>query len=294
MLAQLVGCHRTAVALTALLLATACGGARVQQLEASLQGLRDEVDELKRGQAAARVQADELRNRIVMVEEKADSARVDRSRRDSAWIPKLPTVRVEPDDMGIPSDYSPVPRMAKAHADAAGTGTPVLDAAQRHAPPAIVVAAEPAPAPSGPAGDAPPQAAPAAAVADTPVSRYSQAKSLLDSGQLSVARTLFLQLRDAYPDHDLADNALYWIGESWYAESQWLKAAQAFVRVAKEYPRGNKVPDAMYKLAKSYERVGDLAGADDVLRQIARQFPGTTLAKRALEDLERRAPKAAP
>jgi tol-pal system protein YbgF len=278
---------------------TACGGAQVQQLETNLRTLRDEVDEIKRGQAAARVQADELRNRIVMVEEKADSARVDRSRRDSAWIPKLPTVRVDPQGAmaAVPPTHAPPaharPSQPQASDPESDDRSPVLDSTEQRTPPAIVMA-PPSPAvPSGPAWVQPPQAGPPAAAGDDAVSRYNHAKGLLDAGQLTVARTLFGQLRDAHPDHELADNALYWMGESWYAEAQWLKAAQAFVRVAKEYPRGNKVPDALYKLAKSYERVGDAQGAGDVLRQLARQFPGTPMAKRALDDLERRPSRAA-
>ncbi|MSQ82748.1 MAG: tol-pal system protein YbgF [Myxococcales bacterium] len=235
--------------------AGACSGARSQQVDGEVLALRDEVDELKRSQAAARVQFDELKSRLVMIEERADSARVDRARRDSGWIPKLPTVKVE--------------APAEAH---------------------DVEMAEPSPppTPSGPSSDLPPQTDADKPKADQAVALYTQAKALLDVEQVTAARGLFDKLLTAHPDHDLADNALYWIGESWYAQSQWLKAAHSFVRVAKEYPRGNKVPDAMYKLAKSYEKMGDDPGAGEVLKQLARQYPGTPSAKRALDDLQRK------
>ena len=64
--------------------------------------------------------------------------------------------------------------------------------------------------------------------------------------------------------------------------------------MAKEYPRGNKVPDAMYKLARSYERMGDEGGAIEVFRQLAKHYPGTAAAKKAAEDLARLAGKTAP
>ena len=243
------------VVLALSVVAGACSGARSQQVDGEVLALRDEVDELKRSQAAARVQFDELKSRLVMIEERADSARVDRARRDSGWIPKLPTVKVE--------------APAEAH---------------------DVVMAEPSPppTPSGPSSDLPPQADADKPKADQAVALYTQAKALLDAEQVTAARGLFDKLLTAHPDHDLADNALYWIGESWYSQSQWLKAAHSFVRVAKEYPRGNKVPDAMYKLAKSYEKMGDDPGAGEVLKQLARQYPGTPSAKRALDDLQRK------
>ena len=52
-----------------------------------------------------------------------------------------------------------------------------------------------------------------------------------------------------YPSSSLADNALYWIGESYYAKKQYWTALTYFQRVRFEYPRGNKVPDAMLKIA---------------------------------------------
>ena len=241
----------------------ACSGAHTQQVDSDLQALRDELDELKRSQAAARVQFDELRSRLVMVEERADSARVDRARRDSGWIPKLPTVKVA----------------APAEAAAAAAA-----AAEREE-------AAPPPAPSGPPSEPPPQLESEKPKTDQAVALYTQAKALLDGEQIAAARALFEKMLEAHPDHDLADNALYWIGESWYAQAQWSKAGQAFLRVAKDYPRGNKVPDAMYKLAKCYEKMGDEPGAAEVLRQLARHYPGTPAAKKATDELQRKLPR---
>lgn len=254
-----------------------CGAARVQQLEGEVQQLRDDLDELKRSQAASRVQFDELRNRLVMVEEKADSARVDRSRKDSAWIPKLPTVKV-----------APVTRPDTRAADDDDSLGELPDT------PVAVAAPAPPPSPSGPAGELPPQLDNQKPKGDPAAALYNQAKALLDSEQLAAARSLFEKLLEAHPDHDLADNALYWIGESWYAQAQWLKAANTFVRVAKQYPRGNKVPDAMYKLARSYEKLGDDGAATDVLRQLSKHYPGTPAAKRAGDELSRRPARTEP
>ena len=295
--------------LTAVLLCgSACSGARVQRLETDLQALRDEIDELKRSQAAGRVQADELRNRLVMAEEKADSARVDRARSHSGWIPTLPTVRVGPDrsasagENGGDVDRARAERARpdRASANAGRTVTIPADPGapeeeeEDELPASAAAVAPPRSSPSGPGADLPPQLDSSKPKSDAAVVLYNQAKALLDSEQLAVARSLFEKLRDGHPDHDLADNALYWIGESWYAQAQWLQAAQTFLRVAKEYPRGNKVPDAMYKLAKSYERMGDEAGAVEVLKQLGKHYPGTPAAKKASEDLARLVTKVAP
>ena len=59
----------------------------------------------------------------------------------------------------------------------------------------------------------------------------------------------FQQLLGRYPRGDLADNAQYWIGESYYRQGRIREATQAFERVIDEYPEGDKVADAMVRKA---------------------------------------------
>ena len=284
-----------------------CSGAQLAQAQSETRALRDELDDLKRSQAAARVQFDEFRNRLVMIEEKIDTARVDSARvdiglrgdgsgRDDGWIPRLPTVRVEPGPVP-PIETAAPTRSARRDGSPdilvpgtggiSGVGSPSGAGSQ----PGAGGDAEPANGPSGPADDAPPQqdtsAVPPRPKLDPAAALYTQAKALLDSGQLQPARTKFENLHRLYPDHELADNALYWIGESYYAQSLWLKAAQVFLRVCKDYPRANKVPDALLKLGRSYAQLGDDKGAQEVMRQLVRQFPSTPAAQLAAAELQK-------
>lgn len=230
-----------------------CSAARIDQMNSEVKALRDELDELKRSQAAQRVQFDEFRNRMVLIEDKAETERVARGRRDDSWVPRLPTVKVEKPLSA--EQYAPEEADAKE--------------------------------PSGPGGDLPPQLADAQTPRmDPALALYNQAKNLLDHGQLPASRGMFEALLKQYPDHDLADNALYWIGESWYAQALWLKAAQSFLRVAQEYPRANKVPDAMLKLGLTYRQLGDDKAASEVLRQLARTYPNTQAAHLAVQRLD--------
>ncbi len=81
--------------------ASGCSGARVTKLESSLVDLKDEISELRRGQAAQRVQFDEFRNRLVMLQDKLDSQRVQAARARAVQHradepPPLPRVVVPP------------------------------------------------------------------------------------------------------------------------------------------------------------------------------------------------------
>jgi tol-pal system protein YbgF len=276
-----------------------CGTDQLLQIRHDLTALRDELAEMKRSQTASRIQYDELRNRLILIEDKTDSEKVARARRDE-WIPRLPTVRVDQagrsgaeaqeraqadehvdarDRVGLPSA---IPRMGAARKDMRTASQ--LDSQTIHLTHDDPLPGENVDEPievSGPADEAPPQASDAKPKLDPTASLYEKGKSLFDQGQIAESRRVFEALHRQYPRHDLADNALYWIGEGYYAQAQWLTSAQAFLRVAKEYPRGNKVPDAMLKMALCYRKLGDDHGADDVLKQLTRLYPGTEAADKA-------------
>lgn len=250
-----------------------CSGAQIEQQQSEVRALKDEVDELKRSQAAARVQFDEFRNRLVVIEDKADTARVQRARTDEGWMPKLPTVVVA----RTPQDSEPKggPREARR-----------METQEEDGDEAPLGAQQAPNGSGGPADDLPPQTEPRPKIDDA-AALYTQAKALLDAGQVAPSRAVFEQLLKRHPTHDLADNALYWVGEGFYAQALWLKAAQSFLKVARDHPRGNKVPDAMLKLGKCYQQLGDDKGAGDVLRQLTRLYPGTPAAQLAAEELGR-------
>jgi tol-pal system protein YbgF len=110
---------------------------------------------------------------------------------------------------------------------------------------------------------------------------YELAFATLQNREYEKAATLFRQLADTYPEHTLADNALYWLGECHYARKDYRAAIQAFEEVLNRYPKGGKVPDALLKNAFSRISIGDKEGGRTVLRQLIRDYPFTDAAAKA-------------
>lgn len=285
-----------------------CGGAQVKKLERQVSDLTDEVSELRRGQAAQRVQFDEFRNRLVMLQDKLDSARVQQARAAAAAPPDAPpalphvvlppTAAQQAADNG-PSRYgraeAPEPPAQPEGSGGGSAKTVVIgpNGVVRVSPPNDGDTAKSpksrrsrgvAAGPSDTAAGAPPQT-------QTPEERaaglYRAAKAQLDAGQLRAARDEFTAFLRDHPDHPLADNALYWMGETWYAQSLWLRAARIFGQVVEKYPRGNKVPDAMLKTALCYLNLGERKLARDTLTQVLSMYPGTSAARVARVKLDR-------
>lgn len=132
-----------------------------------------------------------------------------------------------------------------------------------------------------------PKAAPAPRVAgDDPVTMYRKAYDMLKAADYAGSSALFQQLIDRFPEHELADNAQYWLGEADYAQKNFRRALDEFKRVVDVYPHGNKVPDAMLKLAFCQIELGEKSKAKDTLQSLIRDFPWSEPARKAKERLQ--------
>ncbi len=120
----------------------------------------------------------------------------------------------------------------------------------------------------------------------TPESLYQAAKQDFDKGRFASARKGFNELIKAFPKSEKADNAQFWIGESYYREKWYEKAILEYQEVIDKYPRGNKVPAAMLKQAMAFLKLKDKANARLVLTRLIDKFPKSNEAKLAAKKLK--------
>ena len=86
---------------------------------------------------------------------------------------------------------------------------------------------------------------------------------------------------------ELADNALYWIGESRVARGELQPALASFRQVLRDYPEGNKAPDALFKTGRVLEALGDIGGARKSYRELLSAYPESSISSEAKLLLER-------
>jgi len=84
-----------------------------------------------------------------------------------------------------------------------------------------------------------------------------------------------------YPDHPLAINAAYWIGEAYYAEKNYEKAILQFEDVIQKYGEHPKVAAALLKQGLAFEALGDRDSARLLLERTVERFPETQEANKA-------------
>jgi tol-pal system protein YbgF len=114
---------------------------------------------------------------------------------------------------------------------------------------------------------------------------YDQASQDLTQGRYALALQGFREFLKRFPQSELGDNAQYGIGECFFAQSSFDSAAVEYERVETLYPKGDKVPAALYKLALCQERLNKKAASKETLEALVKRFPNSGEAQLAREKL---------
>jgi len=110
---------------------------------------------------------------------------------------------------------------------------------------------------------------------------YQAAFDLLKDGKYAEATSAFRQFMTTFPDSVLADNALYWLGESYYVTKQYGEALKSFRTVVDKYPASRKMPDALLKIGYCNYELKNWGEARAALNQVVQQYADTTAARLA-------------
>jgi tol-pal system protein YbgF len=133
-----------------------------------------------------------------------------------------------------------------------------------------------------------PQEAPQRALVGAELAEdYREAIMLFGRGRHADARRGFEAVFNSEPEGDLADNALFWIGETYFAAGDLNNAVRYYTRVVNEFSEQNKAPDALFKTALAQAKTGDLALARRTLQQVIERYPYSSTASSAKAELQR-------
>lgn len=102
---------------------------------------------------------------------------------------------------------------------------------------------------------------------------YDRAFAYLQQGNYQDAQTAFSDFLRTYPTHPLAANAQYWLGETYFAQTQYSTAAKTFAKAFQDHPQGQKAPDALLKLALTLEKMNKKEDACLTLGELNKRFP---------------------
>lgn len=110
---------------------------------------------------------------------------------------------------------------------------------------------------------------------------YDQAFQALKELRYADAAQAFQSFLDQYPNSEYADNAQYWLGESYYVTRNYDIALTAFQDLLDQYPESPKAPDALLKIGYTHYELEQWDSARAALTQVQENYPDSTLSRLA-------------
>lgn len=109
---------------------------------------------------------------------------------------------------------------------------------------------------------------------------YEEALNKFYGKQYQAGIQEFTVLLRQFPNHSLAGNCQYWIGECYFGMGDYAKAVEAFNLVL-SYQRSLKQDDALLMLGKAYQKMGQPENARQSLNRLIKEFPNSEFVSKA-------------
>jgi tol-pal system protein YbgF len=222
--------------------------AQVQQLQGQVEELRHEIQQM---QQRGRDQYIDLDSRLGRLEGRAPVGATGEAESGAAAPPLQ--------DIQLGATPPPAPPLVPA--------TPAAPA---------ISATDPADLPTDSDLSAAPVADPAAEKA-----AYDAAFGALRDGRYDESARAFQAFVQQYPNSELAGNAYYWLGESYYVTQNYQLALEQFQTLLARFPNGQKAPDALLKVGYSQYELKQWEQAQATLDEVVRRYPDTTVSRLA-------------
>jgi tol-pal system protein YbgF len=116
--------------------------------------------------------------------------------------------------------------------------------------------------------------------------QYRRALQSYRNGQPDQAIPQFREYLRANSKSDLADNAQFWIGESYYSKGDYNRAIIELNEVLLKHPQGDQVPGALLALATSFQKSGDPIDAKLILQKLISDHPKSEEAEIGRQQLQ--------
>jgi len=98
----------------------------------------------------------------------------------------------------------------------------------------------------------------------------------------------FRSFLQTYPASDYADDAAFWLADCHFKQGDYKNAVLRFDDVVKNYPTGNKAPDALYRQGESLLRLGPgyHEAAKRAFERVVKEYPDSARAPEAAKQIK--------
>ena len=105
--------------------------------------------------------------------------------------------------------------------------------------------------------------------------QYKYAMTIMKGGDFEKAEIAFKEFVDTHSKHELAGNAQFWYGETFYIRQLYEDAAAAFLEGYQKYPNSSKAPENLLKLGVTLAELGELEQGCKMIVNLKKAYPKT-------------------
>jgi len=117
--------------------------------------------------------------------------------------------------------------------------------------------------------------------------QYDIALSALKDKKYDLAKIKFADLIATYPESSLLDRMIFWYAEALFYQKDYYSAASYYLKCYQKYPKGQKAPDALLKVAMSLGELKQPEQACQILDKLEKEFPNLSSSmKKSVKDLK--------
>ncbi len=259
-----------------------------QQTSEQLVNLQIQMSDLHKSRTDSNSRMEELNNKLFLIQKKIE-ANAEDIHQLSSGIEDLKSqalIATPPEELDT---YSMAPLTLKeekeiktSESDKPSIKTPVIDDQKTIKKPAEKVQT----VAKTPSQDTESKEKPLLKGTESPEDIYKKAYTLFEKRSFSESYEVFNHFLQRFPNHLLSDNAQYWIGEVFYSQRDFRRSITEFSKVLDIFPKGNKAPDALFKMSLSYEALQDKSAYINTLKRLVAIYPTSSVALKAQEKLK--------
>lgn len=230
-----------------------------------------------------RASLDEVRREIQKVRGEVEEVRYRLDRTSKERVGTGPQLKLLEDRIAV------LEKQMKARPEELPLSVRPTESPTGQVPPETVGNATATPASAGTASPS----SPSGSKEDLPIARESQETQdeykvglrAFQEQQFDKAIQQFRSFQRKYSNSEMADDAQYWIGESYFNQKDYNRAILEFNDVLK-YRKGDKVPAALLRQAQAFIEIGDKTDARLILQKLLNDHPGSEQAREAKDRLQ--------
>ena len=114
---------------------------------------------------------------------------------------------------------------------------------------------------------------------------YQKAFDLIKIGKYLAAEEALSIFIDLYGNTEFIDDAIYWLGESFYSQKKYNRALREFEKITTEHPNSEKLIEAILKTGFTQFELGDMKESINTLNELIRNYPDSSASRLAEEKL---------